>query len=150
MFSTLCCDRIELSEPALLDDEEETYWRNVRTMFVSPYFHVLMAPRNWDDGQLGFTALISDVGDLQLALLQEDSMVKEVQVVTPGLVNRTGRWQMHELDCIYAGIESKVSGRERYGLIYVTSDGSKFLHCEAATSERDLRKLKKIFQSPKW
>jgi hypothetical protein len=70
--------------------EEEIYWRNVRMSFVSPYFHVLMTPRNWNGGEFGFTVLIANVGDLQLALHHEESVVREVQVVTPGLVNRTG------------------------------------------------------------
>ena len=148
MFSTLALDEIGTPDLLLPQSDQEYFWRNVRLSFFSPYFHVLMHPREWKDDVAGFTVMISDVNHLQLAKHQELSVIDEVKIVTPGDINQTGSWQMDDLVRVEAGYELHDGQKIRYALVYTTGNGQRMLHSTDATSEDELGELRTIFEMP--
>ena len=147
MFATFGNDRVEI--PSFFGrDPGEAVWRNVWLRLFTPYFHVLMSPRNTDADQCSFTVLTTDVRQLQLAADNPDAKIEDVQLVSPGHLNGTGHWRMDGLASIHAGIEAIEDDQQQYALVYVLRNGSRLLDASVATAEHELEKSRAVFVVP--
>jgi len=129
-------------------DQTELVWKSVRMNLLSPYFHVLICPRSQEEGLCGFTTLLSDIQHLQLASCQAEVVIEEVQLVSPGHMNGSGRWRMDRLDSIHIGSETSDGAHWQLAYVYVLSNGERYLDSALAESENELRDIEKVFPAP--
>lgn len=82
-------------------------WRMFERHLAHAWYHVVLEERL--EGKVWPRAMmISDVDMLEEILSQQNSefVVTEIQVVTPGWMNKTGRWIMEGLSGLLVGYDS--------------------------------------------
>ena len=82
-------------------------WRMFERHLAHPWYHVVL--EECLEGKVWTrTMMISDVDMLEEILSQQTSafVVKEIQVVTPGWMNKTGKWEMEKLSGLLVGYDS--------------------------------------------
>ena len=82
-------------------------WRIFERHLAHPWYHVVL--EEYLDGKVWpRTMMISDIDMLDEILSQQTSefVITEIQVVTPGWMNKTGQWMMEKLLGLLVGYDS--------------------------------------------
>ncbi|NNA84693.1 hypothetical protein HBN85_07895 [Pseudomonas fragi] len=82
-------------------------WRIFERHLAHPWYHVVL--EECLDGKVWpRTMMISDIDMLDQILSQQTSefVITEIQVVTPGWMNKTGQWMMEKLLGLLVGYDS--------------------------------------------
>jgi hypothetical protein len=82
-------------------------WRMFERHLAHPWYHVVLEERL--EGKVWpRTMMISDVDMFEEIFSQQTSefLVTEIQVVTPGWMNKTGKWKMEKLSGLLVGYDS--------------------------------------------
>ena len=145
MFSTPKASRIPI--PEVFDGVAggESTWSVVRLGLQIPYFHVrYIGPEVGGDLSEGLL-LLTSIEQLQGLLAEPTIDVVETQIVSPGFLNRSGRWKMEPLKAIYRGFESNGEHQQPV-LVYLLRDGSRYLDAFIAQDEAEISDLHKLFE----
>ena len=143
MFETH--DSAELPIPHGLGDPGERAWSYVVNRLFVPWMHVVRRVTYEEDGEpyaLHETLFLTRVE--QLLQLQKDPKAKVVAIdlASPGQLNGTGRWKLDPLAEIWEGIEPGTDGQKAY--VYVLENGARYLDSALASSESELRNLRRL------
>ncbi len=143
MFETH--DSAELPIPPGLGDPGIRMWSYVVCRLFVPWIHVVRRVNHEEDGEpyaLHETLFLTHVE--QLLQLQGDPEVKIVTIdlVSPGHLNGSDRWKLEPLAEIWEGIEPGTDVQMAH--VYVLKNGARYLDSGLASSESELRNLRRL------
>lgn len=137
MFETH--DQAEIPIRPEFRDSGERLWAYVRTRLHVPWLHVVYAQTHVEDGEsytLREMAFLSEARQLELLQLTPGVRLIAVDLMTPGHMNGSGRWQLEPLSEIWQGTVPKMEGHVAH--VYVLKDGRRYVDAAFDTSEDEL------------
>ena len=141
MFCTHVDARMPI--PPIFDDGSERWWTYVKLPLFVPYFQLVCGSRCEQINTLQ-TLFVPSIDQVLEIHSDPDVDVIYVQLVSPGHLNGTGKWQIDVLNAVYRGIESLSEGSAQYAFLYEVADGSRYLDACAANAECELSGLEVI------
>lgn len=143
MFTTF--EHCAFEIPGLLLGEGQRAWKLVFRELALPWFYVSYRIRD-RDVELEETVCI-DLLDSLLELEREQNTcriaITQVQLVSPGWLNGSGRWKMEPLKEVLRG--NGPPPHNQRVQIYVLESGDRYLSPTEPSTERELRDTRQVF-----
>lgn len=144
MFETVSSAELASLPPIYPSGPRTQVWSYVLQAVLAPWFHIEA------DGEDASRIIFSRSTDQWLPLVEsqggENPTIRGVNIVTPGSLNRTGRWILEPLMEVWRGEEPFKKGR--YAEVYVVTGGTRYVQSEFHTPEGHLRGLRRLYRSP--
>lgn len=138
MFETH--DHAEIPLHLEFRDAGERLWAYVRTRLHVPWLHVVYGLTHEEDGEsytLRETLFLSEAEQLEQLRQQPRLSLVSVDLMSPGHLNGTGRWQLEPLAEIWEGTVPQTESQRAY--VYVLADGRRYADAALDTPEGELR-----------
>jgi len=139
MFSTLIEN--ELRFIPTCREEGELFWSSVTLEFDKIFLHVTYQKATVPELQR--TILLLTAEQLERLSCFDEVEIVEVNLVSPGYLNKTGKWLLEPLSKILVGLEPVDHLQEAF--IYKMDDGQKYIDSALDTEEKNIRKINCIF-----
>lgn len=124
MFETNELAKIEI--PTTLSSPGEHVWGYVYSRLNLYWLHIVARSRFEEDGfqelRIFFVSQVDDLIAINQSFKWE---IKEVSLVSPSHMNKSGHWKMDLLDEILVDNESLIE-HEQYGYVFVLSNGQRY------------------------
>ncbi len=98
--------------------------------------------------------LLSDVQDLKEAIDEPLAIVDDIQIATPGLLNKTGYWKLEPLKRVYTGVEDGLvngyrgEGQRGSALIFETRYADSYVYANEAKTKAELSDITLYVECP--
>jgi len=139
MFSTLIEN--ELRFIPTCREEGELFWSSVTLEFDKIFLQVTYQKATVPELQR--TILLLTAEQLERLNHYDEVEIVEVNLASPGYLNKTGKWLLEPLSKIYVGFEPEEHLQEAF--IYQMDDGQKYIDSALDTEEKNIRKIHCIF-----
>lgn len=116
-------------------------WGWVTQTIARPWFHAMAELRD-GESSIKQTVFLATVG--QVMLLQDMAEITHLDLVSPGYLNGSDRWEMRPLAEILEGQEP--SGRGPKAHVYVTTSGDRYVDSFVGAKESELLNLRTIIR----
>lgn len=137
MFETH--DQAEIPIRPEFRDSGERLWSYVRTRLHVPWLHVVYGVTHEEDGEtytLRETVFLSEPELLEPLRQTPRLRIVSADLMTPGHVNGTGRWQLEPLCEVWQGTVPKMEGEVAH--VYVLKDGRRYVEQAFDATEEEL------------
>lgn len=124
-------------------EANEKYWSYAEMGLHLPWFYVQYS-RNFDDESCHSMFIFSRIEQLQELAENPSVKIIEVNVVTPGYINKSDSWQMGRLTKILKGM-GVLEGSDAPIFIYVLTDGTEILYSLAGGRATKHTKFETVF-----
>lgn len=136
MFETN--DQAEIPLPPEICEPGERAWSYVRSRLHVPWLHVVYSRTCEEDGEtvtLREMLFLTRVEQLQ-PLQKIGTKIVAIDLMSPGHLNGTGRWQLEPLVEIWEGTVPQTEDQRAY--VYVLVDGRRYVDAALDTPEGEL------------
>lgn len=118
-------------------------WGYVSLNIAIPWFNLVFELTDEDGHQFHQTVHLTTLN--QLLDIKEIGQIIQLDLVSPGHMNKQGRWQMDPLKEIIEGVEPDTEGQKAY--VYVLENGERYVRSNMSMLETDLIDVKVIFKT---
>ncbi|MDF1690660.1 MAG: hypothetical protein P1U35_13745 [Cycloclasticus sp.] len=139
MFSTFVANEIHLIPS--FHEEGEQFWSAI-TLEINKMFLQVTYQRS-QDAELKKTVFLLSAEQLERLSHMDDIEISEVNLASPGSLNKTGEWRLEPLSKIYVGSEPGKNWQDIF--IYLLDDGKKYIDSAMGTEEKDFTQVHCIF-----
>lgn len=137
MFETH--DHAEIPLRPEFRDAGERLWAYVRTRLHVPWLHVVYGQTHVEDGEtytLRETVFLSEPEQMESLQQTPDLRIIAVDLMTPGHMNGSGRWQLEPLSEIWQGTVPNMEGHVAH--VYVLKDRRRYVEQAFDATEDEL------------
>jgi len=125
----------------------ERLWSYVVTRLHQPWIHVVYSQTYVNDGDiytLREMAFLSEPEQLDLLRFTPRLKIIAVDLMTPGYMNGSGRWQLETISEVWRGEVPKIKGEVAY--IYVLKDGRRYVEQAFNVTEDELLDKQRVLK----
>lgn len=142
MFETNDIARLNNQPPSLVNGVGEQFWSHVTLKLDAPWFHIAFNVQASDGSKRQNVIFVTDIGDL--VDLNNDKLfeIEQVYLVSPGRINKHGKWMMEVVSNILAGLEPDY---DLFSYIYVLENGDRYINSDLDSKEHELRDIQPIY-----
>ena len=139
MFSTFISNELHLIPS--FHNEGEQFWSAI-TLEINKMFLQVTYQKS-QDAELKKIIFLISAEQLEGLSNMKDIEISEVNLASPGSLNKTGKWRLEPLSKIYVGSEPGEDWQDVF--IYLLDDGKKYIYSAMGTEEKDFTQVHCIF-----
>jgi len=142
MFETNDMAKLNNPPPSLVSGVGGQFWSHVTLKLDAPWFHIAFNIQSSNGSIRQNVIFVTDIKDL--VDLNNDKLfeIEQVYLVSPGHINKYGKWMMEPVSEILAGLEPEY---DLLAYIYVLENGNRYMDSDLGTREQQLMDVKPIY-----